>query len=393
MLRTLVLLATLALAAPAARADGVLATLDGRPLSARKIDATVEALMRANRVEGLGLALIRDGRVVYLHGYGRRDVAGALPLQTDTVMYAASLTKATFAWYVMQLVDEGRVDLDRPIAEMLPRPLPEYPRYADLAGDERWRLITPRMLLSHTAGLPNLRAYEPEGKLRIRLQPGSRYAYSGEGINLLQLAIEQQLGVDVGVEMQRRVFDRFGMRRSGMTWRDDFAGNLAHGYDEAGAMTPHDDRSTVKAAGSLDTTLADWSAFLAAVVRGDGLSGKAKAEMVRLQVPIDSATQFPTFAEARSDANRAIALGYGLGWGVFETPYGHAFFKEGHNEITANYALCVQPRQACILLLSNSVRATGIFKPLVDALMGDTRLPWRWEGYVPYDMPAPARSD
>lgn len=385
LIRALLIAASLVPASAALAAPASFFTLDGKPLTPEQIDAQVARLMKANRVTGLAVALIRDGNVAYLHSYGQRDVERGLPLQDDTVMYGASLTKATFAYYVMQLVDEGRIDLDRPIAQDLPRPLPIYERYADLAGDERWRKFTPRMLLSHAAGLPNIRYFEPDQKLHIRLEPGSRFAYSGEGINLLQLVIEQKLGVDVGQDMQRRIFDRFGMTRSSMTWRDDFAGNLTQGYDETGALTPHDDRSTVKAAGSLDTTAQDWSKFLAAVVRGEGLSARALDEMTRLQIPIDSVTQFPTFSSERTDAYRSIKLGYGLGWGVFETPYGHAFFKEGQNEVTANYALCVQPRQACILLMSNSIRATGIFKELVDRLMGPTGLPWQWENYRPYD--------
>jgi hypothetical protein len=68
---------------------------------------------------------------------------------------------------------------------------------------------------------------------------------------------------------------------------------------------------------------------------------------------------------------------------VFDTPFGHAFFKEGHDDGTGNYALCVQERRACVLLLSNSDHGESVFKRLVEALMGDVRLPWRWEGYVP----------
>ena len=59
------------------------------------IDATVETLMRADDVKGLAVALIRNGRVVYLHSFGIRNAKGD-PLTADTVMYAASLTKATF---------------------------------------------------------------------------------------------------------------------------------------------------------------------------------------------------------------------------------------------------------------------------------------------------------
>ncbi|MCI3180088.1 serine hydrolase [Caulobacter sp. CCUG 60055] len=362
--------------------------LDGRALAPAAIDGRVRGLMRANDVKGLALALIRDGRVVYVRTYGLRDVERDLPLEPDTVMYAASLTKATFAYMVMQLVDEGKVDLDRSIADYLPKPLPAYPKYADLAGDERWRRLTPRILLDHTTGFQNFRWLDPDGKLRFHRDPGTRYGYSGEGVNLMQFVLEQGLGLDVGQEMQRRVFDRFGMTRTSMLWRADFAANVANGYTADGKLQPHDRRENVRAAGSMDTTIADWSRFLAGVARGEGLSAKAKAEMIRLQVPIDSVRQFPTLAPETTDENKAVRLGYGVGWGVFETPFGHAYFKEGHDDGTRNYGLCVEPRRACIVLMSNSDRTEGIYKALVDELMGDVGMPWRWENYIPYDLAA-----
>lgn len=365
-----------------------------RRIVAEAIDAEVTALMKANRVEGLGLALIRDAEIVYSKSYGLRDRERALPLERDTIMYGASLTKATFAYMVMQLVDEGRVDLDRPIHEYLPRPLPDYENYADLAGDPRWRRLTMRMLLSHSAGFANFRwitptGYDEDGKLILHFDPGSRYAYSGEGMLLAQFVLETGLGLDVGAEMQRRIFDSFRMRRTSMTWRADFAANLAHGYQLDGARQEHYERERVRAAGSMDTTLADWARFLAGASWGEGLSPASFAAMTSRQIAIDSAAQFPTLAAGRTDAYAPVRLGYGLGWGVFETPQGPAFFKEGHDDGTANYALCIKPKRDCILLMSNSVRAEGIFKALVDALMGETNLPWQWEGYTPYDA-APA---
>lgn len=377
-----------ALAAVQAQA-APLRTLDGKALTPAAIDRRVESLMAAGHVNGLGLALIRDGRVAYLKTYGRRDVARGLPLRPDTVMYGASLTKATFAYMVMQLVDERRIDLDRPIADYLPRPLPDYPNYADLAGDERWRKLTLGMLLDHTSGFANFRWLDPDEKLRFHRDPGTRYGYSGEGINLAQFVLEKGLGLDVAAEMQRRVFDRFAMTRTSMLWRDDFHADFAQGYDAGGKVIDHDQRENVRAAGSMDTTLHDWSAFLAGVARGEGLSARSRAEMVRLRIAIDSPVQFPTLTEERTDTYRAIRLGYAVGWGVFETPFGHAFFKEGHDDSTANYALCVDRRRACILLMSNDVRAEGIYVALVDELMGRTNLPWRWQPYVPIDVPKP----
>ena len=343
--------------------------------------------MASEQVPGLGVALIRNGRVTFVKAYGQRNVKQKLPLKTDTVMYGASLTKATFAYFVMQLVDEGKIDLDKPIGAYLPKSLPEYPRYEDLAGDARWKQLTMRILLSHTTGFANFRWIEEGRKLRFHRTPGERYGYSGEGLLLAQFVLEAGLRLDVGAEMQRRIFDRFGMKRSAMTWRDDFAANMAEGYTQDLKHEPHRRWDEVGAAGSLDTTLEDWAAFLAAVVRGEGLSKNAKAEMIRRQIEIDSERQFPTLLPGKTDRWKSIGLGYGLGWGVFETPLGHAFFKEGHDEGTANYALCIESSRDCILLMSNSTRAEGIFVPLVNELLGEVNLPAEWEGF----KPAPAR--
>jgi CubicO group peptidase (beta-lactamase class C family) len=383
--------ALLALAACAtASVPASIRTLDRRALTPAQIDATVERLMAANDVKGLALALIRDGRVVYVHAYGMRDVENHLPLQTDTIMYGASLTKATFAHLVMQLVDERHLDLDRPLADYLPRPLPEYEHYADLASDPRWRRITARMVLDHTTGFANFAFLEPDEKLRIHWDSGTRYAYSGEGMQLLQFVLEQGLHLDVGAEMQRRVFERFDMTRTSMTWREDFRGNLTHGYALDGSMALHSMRRNVRVAGSMDTTIADWASFLAGVSRHEGLSDAAFRDMTTSHIAITSAVQFPTLLGAQADWGH-IRLGYGLGWGVFETPYGHAFFKEGHDDQTANYAICIEERRDCLLLMSNSVRAEGIYLYLVDELLGPTNLPWSWEGYQPYDRPAQAQ--
>lgn len=357
-----------------------------------RIDATVERLMAEAHVPGMAVAVVRDGEVAYLHTYGYRNVESRAPLAPDTVMYAASLTKATFAYLVMQLVDEQRIDLDRPIADYLPKPLPDYPKYADLRHDDRWRKLTPRMLLDHTSGFPNFRFFTAHGidenaPLAFAHDPGTRFGYSGEGLNLLQFVLETGLGLDVGKLMQTRVFDRFGMTRTGMTWRADFAPNLAIGYDESGKPVGYHRSSRVRAAGSMNTTPADYARFLAGLQRGAGLSAAARAEMFRTQVAIDSVQEFPTLEPGTTDDNRGIGLGYGLGWGVFDSPQGRAYFKEGHDDGTNNYVLCLDDRKVCLMLLANSSNGESIFKYLADAILGPTCLPWFWENYIPYDHP------
>lgn len=373
------LLATVLLGAIAIGSAG-----QAKPMQAARIDALAQAAMRETGAKGLAIAVINQGRVKSAQAFGVRNAQGE-PLTRDTVMYGASLTKAVFAYTVMQLVDEGKVDLDRTIGAMLPKPLPAYGNldaygnWGDLAGDERWRKLTPRMLLTHSSGFANFSWVEPDEKLRIHFEPGSRYAYSGEGIILLQFAVEQGIGLNIGAEVRRRVFDRFGMTSSGMMWRSDFARNLADGWMADGKVEPHDERSRVRAAGSMDTSIADMAKFAAGLVRGAGLSPTARAEMLRGQLPITSRSQFPTLLPEAAARQRWPGLAAGLGVVTFTGPQGRGFFKGGHNDSTGNMMVCLERGRRCVVILANDVRAEAAFPTLVDAILGPTGLPWAWE--------------
>lgn len=349
------------------------------------VDQHVREAMAKAKVQGLALAFIDEGKVAYAATWGVRNAA-LQPLTPDTVMYGASLTKMLFAYTVMQFVEEGKLGLDQPIARYLSKPLPQYADKADygpwshLAGDERWRNLTPRMLLTHSSGFANFAFLEPDGRLRIHFDPGSRYAYSGEGLILLQFVLERGLGMRLGAEMQHRIFDRFEMKNSSMKWRPDFSANLADGWDAEGKLEPHDQRSRVRAAGSLDTTINDIARFAAGFIRGDGLTPSSRAEMVRPQLPITTATQFPTLqAELppeRQHPKLAAALGVVT---FFSGPQGPGFFKGGHNETTGNMLVCIAKQRRCVVLLANDVRAETIFPGIVKLVLGETDMPWTWE--------------
>ncbi|HVI54916.1 MAG TPA: serine hydrolase domain-containing protein [Luteibacter sp.] len=364
-----------------------------KPLRGEALDQRVEQLMKAANVPGLAIAIIEDGKVTYLHAYGERDTAQHLPLQTDTVMYAASITKLAFSYAVMGLVDDHRLDLDASIASDLPKPLPAYEKYADLASDGRWRALTPAILLSHRSGFSNYRYwppgkdYDPNGKLAFYFDPGTRYAYSGEGINLLQFVIENGKGIDVDTLMRDRLFTPYGMTRTAMTWRDDFSGNVAIGYDEHGKALGHKRRESVRAAGSMDTTPRDYAQLLAAMVRGDGLSAATYRNWLTPRIAIRSLQQFPTIGAPDTTDNAGIGLGYGLGMARYHSSAGPVFFKSGHDDGTNNLAVCQIDSRTCVLLMSNSSNGESIFAYLLEATIGETCFPWYWENYIPFDHP------
>ncbi|HXE66700.1 MAG TPA: serine hydrolase domain-containing protein [Rhodanobacteraceae bacterium] len=381
------LLALLLFAAP------LLANEAGKLPPGSAIDRQVDGVLARTGAKGLAIAVIDRGKVVYVKAYGARNAKGE-PLRTDTIMYGASLTKTVFAYTVMRLVDQGRIDLDTPIAADLDKPLPDYDTeaiypnkygpYKDLAGDDRWKRITPRMVLTHSTGFLNFYWLEPDRKLRIHFEPGSRFSYSGEGMILLQFVIEngrrsQGLGLDVGDLVRKNVFEPLGMKRSSLMWRADFADNLADGWNEKGEPQPHDERSKVRAAGSMDTTIDDLSKFAAALASGKGLSPASRMEMIKPQLHIGTRTEFPPLQKDLPVDQQRKDLYAGLGVIVFDGPQGHGFFKGGHDEQTGNTLVCIEARERCVLVLANDVRAEAGFADLVHFILGDTGVPYAWE--------------
>ena len=356
------------------------------------IDAEVGRIMTRTHANGLAIAVVDHGKVGYVQSYGIRDAKGD-PLTPDTIMYGASLTKTVFAYIVMQLVDQGKIKLDTPIADDLDYPLPtygpdpvfpdKYGPYKDLAADPRWKQITPRMCLNHTAGFSNFYFIEPDGKLHIHSDPGTHFSYSGEGFILLQFAVEhgrksQGLGLDIG-DLTKASFDRLGMTRTSLTFRNGQDANVADGWNDEGKPQPHDKRSKPRAAGSMNTTINDFSKFTAALVRGDGLTPASRAEMTRPVFHIATASQFPMFQPDAPAAKQRKDLYAGLGVVTFSGPQGHGFYKGGHDGITANTMVCLESSQRCVLILSNDVRSEAGFAELVQFVLGDTGVPYDWE--------------
>lgn len=357
----------------------LLALLLALPASAQTpsaIDAQARRVLADTRANGLAIALIDQGRVAHVAAFGKRNARGE-PLRTDTVMYGASLTKTVFAWLVLRLVEDGTLDLDRPLASYLPKPLPEYPAYAALAGDARWQIITARHALTHSTGFANFFFLEPDRKPRIHFAPGSRYAYSGEGLHLLQFVLEEGLKQDVGA-LAAAEFARLGMTRTALQWRADFAANMADGWNDKGEARPHDQRSSVRVAGSMDTSIADMAKFAAALVTGDGLSAGARAALTSAQLAITTAHQFPTLADELPPEDRRDITA-GLGVVNFAGPQGPGFYKGGHDSQTANTLVCLQGSQRCVVILANDVRAEAGFTALVTAILGATGVPYAWE--------------
>ena len=368
--------------------------LDGSKISISEIDQAVKHLQEAANVQGLSLAILNNNKSVFIKSYGFKNKPQNTLLDTSTIVYGASLSKAVFGYLVMKLVDEKTLDLDKPLYQYLKKPIPEYEYFSDLKNDDRWKLITARMCLSHTTGLPNVRWFNPItseqdtlGVIKIYFTPGTKYAYSGEGFKLLQQVIEEVTIKNIDELAQEKVFKPLGMTRTGYIWHDLFGDdNVAVGHMDNGDIDQKRKRTVPVSGGSLVTTIADYSKFIENVMQQKGISSKSYKEMLSPQIAIHSITQFPPITYETTTENDAIHLSYGLGWGLLKCKYGKAFFKEGNGGSWRNYNINFIDKGVSIIILANSENGEKIFQELLETLLGDICIPWKWQGYIPYNF-------
>ena len=373
--------------------------IDGSKISVDSLNAKIEYLMRVANVSGIAVSVFNDNKPIFTKAYGLADVQEDVPLEKTSVMYAASLAKTVFSYIAMQYVQEDLIDLDKPLVQYLSKPLPDinidgFRRgYHDLKDDKRYERITARMCLTHTTGFPNWRWFEADKKLKIKFEPGTRYSYSGEGLYLLQFVIEQITGKDYETISQDRVFKPLGMTNSSQVWQPRFDNHICYGHNSKGKPYELMKWEEASAGGSMSTTLEDFTKFYTALISGKGLSRKVFKKMTSQQIRIKSRRQFGPLAQIDSTDNDNIGLGYGFGVGTFTTPFGRAFFKEGHDDGWGHYSICFPDKKIAVVIMTNNDNGESIFKEFLAYSIGDTFTPWRWENYIPYNYIPPPISN
>jgi hypothetical protein len=113
--------------------------------------------------------------------------------------------------------------------------------------------------------------------------------------------------------------------------------------------------------------------------------------MLSPQISIVSKFEFPPLQSENTDEYKDIQLSYGLGMGLYHTPRGWAFFKEGHDEGWRTYVVCHQNQITCMVILTNSSNGEGIYSALLKGLLGDSWNPVEWEVLTPYDRLPPRK--
>ena len=367
--------------------------LDGSEISSDSLTKHVKHLMQEAKVTGVGISVFNKNQLIYSKALGYANNNNGTELTKTSNMYGASLSKAVFSVIVMKLVEQNVIDLDTPLESYLPKKIYEYePKakwhddYSDLKSDSLYHKITARMCLAHTSGFPNWRFFEEDKKLRVKQEPGSGYLYSGEGMVYLQVILEKLTGRPFEEMAQEIVFKPLKMENSSYQWQDRFENDYALGHNEKAQAYVKDKDNEPRAPSTLETSLEDYNKFLLAVMQRKILKQKSWDEIFTPQVRIRFKRQFGPLASEITSKNDAIELSYGLGWGLFKTPYGWAAFKEGYGSGFQHHSVLFPKEDKGVLIMTNSKNSGGIFKELLEVSLKDAFTPWEWENYIPYNL-------
>jgi CubicO group peptidase (beta-lactamase class C family) len=339
------------------------------------LEKEVPRLLKEGTLPGLSMALIRDGKTYWAHGFGVRDAKTGQAVGNDTIFEAASLSKPVFAYGVLKLVDAGKLELDTPLSKYLPKPYIEE--------DERLDKITARIVLSHRTGFPNWRG--DGNALTIHFTPGERFSYSGEGFVYLAKVVEQVTGKPLNEYMNEAVFIPLGMASSSYLWRPDYDARTAMPHDTAGQPGDKFKPKEVNAAASLHTTAGDYAKFVEALLNGTGLKRETIRGMEKPQIAVNPECTNCTEQEPK-ELSKAVY--WGLGIGIQETAQGESLWHWGDNGRFKCYVVAYPKQKIGVVVFLNGENGLSIIGDILQTAIGGEQPALHWLKYERYDSPA-----
>ena len=335
-----------------------------------ELEREVPVLMRAGDIPGLSIAVIRNGKLVWSGAFGVRSTETQAPVDRHTVFDAASLSKPVFAVAVLRMAERGEVDLDAPLAPLLPNPR--------MAHDGRYTRFTPRMLLSHSTGLPNWGGE----RLDLVFDPGTGFNYSGEGYVYLARALETRTGLPLEELVAREVFRPLGMTRSSFVSVDSLEANGTVHHDEWGKAMPPRRVTEANAAASLRTTAEDYAKFLIGLVGGRLLRRETLDAMLAPRV---SAADWQPARERPAEVRDRIA--WGLGVGLQRGTFGTTFWHWGDNGNAKAYIVMDPVKRTGVVFLANGQSGLSIASSIAALALPERQWAIDWLAYEQFDEP------
>jgi CubicO group peptidase (beta-lactamase class C family) len=344
-------------------------------------DASIEKIMQDWKVPGVGIAVIRDNQVVLAKGYGFRDVENRLPVDADTIFAIGSASKAFCSMAVGQLVDQGKLEWDKPVREYMP----DFKVWDNFASER----MSPRDLLCHRSGLPrhDLMWYNsPHTRKEIyerlrHLEPNKDFRTTFQYQNLMYMSagylVERVSGKTWEEFTKAETMQKLGMSRSNFSVEDSKKhDNIAFPYNKEKdqiKQVPFRNIDAIGPAGSINSTATDMAKWVIAHLN-EGKYGEAQIiSQGSLKQMHSSTTPIDSFIPGIENIRELGDMSYGLGW--FLQPYrGRRLIHHGGNIDGFTSLISFMPDDKCGIVLLTNLNGTFCTYPMMlhiyDRLLG-----------------------
>lgn len=281
-------------------------------------------------IPNVAVAIIENNRLVKAKVYG--NLSNGAPAPQSMIFEVASLTKVVFSTMVLKLVQDGKWDLDEPLAHYFVDP--------EVASSAYSKMISSRHVLSQQSGFDNWRWMNSTGKLAFNFEPGTKFNYSGEGMEYLKSAIEKKFNRSLAQLSDSILFKPLQLKDTHHEW-DGKTNFDRHSrmYDADGKEITRTDYSiSASAAAGLTTSIDDLSKFAIAVLKGELISKKLHQEMIKTQAVISPNLQ------------------QGLGWRIINDLPNHEYALQhaGNDQGVAAIMVLLPKSKRGIIVLTNA---------------------------------------
>ena len=308
-------------------------------------ETEVEKWLKENKVPTLGIGIIENNKLQQVKVFG--EISKGIPAPYNTIFNVASLTKPVTALVALKLVSLGKWNLDEPVYKYWTDP--------DIANDPRNKKLTTRIILSHQTGFPNWRYMNETKKLNFQFEPGTKYQYSGEGMEYLRKTMEKKFNKSLQQLANELIFQPLKMTDTKYVWDKNVdTTRLAVGYDKNGNAYETVKNTKPNAADDLLTTIEDYGKFLVSVMNGEELTRKVFEEMTKNQVASTKGKHF------------------GLGFEIYDLENGEIALSHSGSDNGVQTIVFILPKtKQGLLIFTNSDTGGSVFEDLLKHYLGE----------------------
>ncbi|MBK8944016.1 MAG: serine hydrolase [Ignavibacteriae bacterium] len=328
------------------------------------IENLIPDLINELFVPGVSISIINNYQIIYNKTFGTSDAESKTKTNENTMFEACSMSKPIFTLLVLQLVEQGKFDLDKPLFNY-------YPEIFASDNDNFSEQISARMILSHTSGMPNWRKGDEErnGPIPIYFKPGMKFNYSGEGFYYLQRVIEKITNQSLETFARINIFDKLLLNSTSFIWEEKYNNQIATGHNSDGKVKERKKYLHSNAAFTLYTTSKEYAKIILEILNSykNNKTIFAKSsidEMLSHQVRVDSRDVIE-----RPGRNIGLQAFRGLGWAIDSTITGDVIYHSGANQTGFRCYSQFSPKDGSgIVIMTNGENGNELWRKLIQKI-------------------------